>query len=140
MILAIIESKSAGISSPSLTPVSTRMPGPAGRPSSAIRPGAGAKSRSGASAVSRASPDAQRPRGALAVGYHLDLDVPGAGHQALQEHHTAAERALGLPAGALVGVGEFPGSGDDADAAATPARGRLEHHRVADPFCRAQRR
>ena len=55
MILAIIESKSAGIVSPSLTPVSTRMPGPAGSWSSLIRPGAGAKSRSGSSALSRAS-------------------------------------------------------------------------------------
>jgi len=36
MILAIIESKSAGMVSPSLTPVSTRMPGPAGRFSRAI--------------------------------------------------------------------------------------------------------
>ena len=55
MILAIIESKSAGMLSPSLTPVSTRMPGPAGRSSKAIRPGDGAKSRSGSSALSRAS-------------------------------------------------------------------------------------
>ena len=55
MIFAIIESKSAGIVSPSLTPVSTRMPGPAGSASLAMRPGAGAKSRSGSSALSRAS-------------------------------------------------------------------------------------
>ena len=56
MILAIIESKSAGMVSPSLTPVSTRMPGPAG--SSQQRDPAratGAKSRSGSSALSRAS-------------------------------------------------------------------------------------
>ena len=55
MILAIIESKSAGMVSPSRTPVSTRMPGPEGSSSSAIRPGEGAKSRSGSSAFSRAS-------------------------------------------------------------------------------------
>ena len=55
MILAIIESKSAGMVSPSPTPVSTRMPGPDGSSSSAIRPGDGAKSRSGSSALSRAS-------------------------------------------------------------------------------------
>ncbi|SKZ40429.1 Uncharacterised protein [Mycobacteroides abscessus subsp. abscessus] len=55
MILAIIESKSAGIVSPSLTPVSTRMPGPAGSSSREMRPGAGAKSRSGSSALRRAS-------------------------------------------------------------------------------------
>ena len=55
MILAIIESKSAGIVSPSLTPVSTRMPGPLGSSSSSMRPGDGAKSRSASSALSRAS-------------------------------------------------------------------------------------
>ena len=55
MILAIIESKSAGIVSPSPTPVSTRTPGPDGSSRSAIRPGDGAKSRSGSSALSRAS-------------------------------------------------------------------------------------
>ena len=42
-----------------------------------------------------------------AVGDHLDLDVPGAGDQALQEHDAAAERARGLLAGALVGVGQL---------------------------------
>ena len=41
MIFAIIESKSAGMVSPSLTPVSTRMPGPAGSASRAMRPGDG---------------------------------------------------------------------------------------------------
>src|SRR5262249_52280009 len=47
MIFAIIESKSAGMLSPSLTPVSTRMPGPAGRARRTIRPGAGAGARAG---------------------------------------------------------------------------------------------
>ncbi len=55
MTFAIIESKSAGMVSPSATPVSTRMPGPAGNSRRVIRPGAGAKSRSGSSALSRAS-------------------------------------------------------------------------------------
>jgi len=55
MIFAIIESKSGGIVSPSVTPVSTRMPGPVGSSSRTIFPGAGAKSRSGSSAFSRAS-------------------------------------------------------------------------------------
>lgn len=88
----------------------------------------------------RAVAHAQRPRGALAVGDHLDLDVPGAGDQTLQEHDAAAEGALGLQAGALVGVGQLLRGGDDADAAATAARGGLEHQRVADPLGRAQRR
>ncbi len=55
MILAIIESKSPGMVSPSLNPVSTRTPGPLGSDSRTILPGDGAKSRSGSSALSRAS-------------------------------------------------------------------------------------
>ena len=55
MILAIIESKSGGMTSPSTTPVSMRIPGPVGQRSNWTRPGAGAKSRSGSSAFSRAS-------------------------------------------------------------------------------------
>ena len=53
--LAINESYSSGITSPSATPVSTRTPGPEGSVSSSTVPGAGAKSRSGSSALSRAS-------------------------------------------------------------------------------------
>ncbi len=49
-ILAIIESKSAGIRSPSRTPASTRMPAPAGRRSRVSRPGAGVNAFSGSSA------------------------------------------------------------------------------------------
>ena len=55
MILAIIESNSGGITSPSATPVSTRMPGPTGSDSVSMVPGAGAKPRCGSSALSRAS-------------------------------------------------------------------------------------
>ena len=55
MTLAIIESNSAGMTSPSATPVSTRTPGPVGRRSRAIRPGAGRKPSAGSSALSRAS-------------------------------------------------------------------------------------
>ena len=87
----------------------------------------------------RAVADAERPRRALAVGDHLDLDVPRAGDQALQEDDAAAERALRLLAGALVGVGELAGRGDHADAAPAAARGRLEHQRVADLVAGAQR-
>ena len=55
MTLAIIESYCDGITSPSETPVSTRIPGPVGRPSSSTVPGAGAKPRSTSSALTRAS-------------------------------------------------------------------------------------
>jgi hypothetical protein len=86
----------------------------------------------------RAVADAERPCGALAVGDHLDLDVPGTGDQALQEHHAAAERPRGLLPGALVGVGELGLARDLADAAPAAARGRLQHQRVADPRRRRQ--
>ena len=87
----------------------------------------------------RAVPYAQRPRGALPVGDDLDLDVPGAGDQALQEDHAGAERAQRLLAGALVRVGQVLVRGDHADAAPAAARGRLQHQRVADLVAGAQR-
>ncbi len=83
--------------------------------------------------------DSDRPRRAVAVGDQLDLDVPGPGHQALQKDHTAAEGALGLVAGALVGVLEVGGGVDPADAPATPTGGGLEHERVADALGSGQR-
>ena len=83
--------------------------------------------------------DADRPRRAVGVGDQLDLDVPGPGHQPLQEDHAAAEGALGLVAGALVGVLELGSRVDPADPPATPASGRLEHEGVADPLGGGQR-
>ena len=73
MTLAIIESNSAGMTSPSATPVSTRTPGPVGSRSSAMRPGAGAKPSAGSSAFSRAS--IAWPRGAR----RLALEPPAGG-------------------------------------------------------------
>ena len=58
-------------------------------------------------ALHRAVTDAERPRRAVTVGDQLDLDVPRPGDQPLEEHDPAAERALGLVAGALVGVLEL---------------------------------
>ena len=87
----------------------------------------------------RAVADAQRPGGALPVGDDLDLDVPGAGDQAFQEHHAGAECAQRLLAGALVGVGQVLVRGDHPDATPASARGRLEHQRVADLVAGAQR-
>ncbi len=88
-------------------------------------------------ALHRAVADAERP-GGLAVGDELHLDVAGAGDEALQEDDAAAERALGLVAGALVGVGQVVGGVDAADAAPTAAGRRLEHQGVADPVCRRE--
>ncbi|GAA3421097.1 hypothetical protein GCM10018952_66600 [Streptosporangium vulgare] len=82
---------------------------------------------------------AQRPRGALPVGDDLHLDVPGARHQALQEHDAAAERARGLLARQLVGLGQLVGVGDHPDTAAAASRGRLQHQRVTDPVGRRLR-
>ena len=87
----------------------------------------------------RAVTDAERPRRAVAVGDHLDLDVTRARDQAFQEDDPAAERAQRLLAGALVGVGQVAGRGDHADAAPAAARGGLEHQGVADLLTRAQR-
>ncbi len=75
---------------------------------------------------------ADGPRGALAVGDDLDLDVAGAGDEALEEDDAAAEGALGLVAGALVGVLELGRGLDLADAAPAAAGGGLEHEGVAD--------
>ena len=89
MIFAIIESKSAGMVSPSLTPVSTRMPGPAGSTSRAMRPGAGAKSRSGSSAFSRASMACPDSAGLLAV------ELPAVRHVQLEPDQVDAGGQLG---------------------------------------------
>ncbi|MPM26853.1 hypothetical protein SDC9_73358 [bioreactor metagenome] len=79
-----------------------------------------------------------RPGRSPAVGDHLDLDMAGAGDELLEEDDTGAEGALGLVAGALVGVGQVTGRPDLADAAAATTGGRLEHQRVADPVRRSQ--
>ena len=55
-------------------------------------------------ALDRAVAYADGPRGAVAVGDQLHLDVTGARHQALEEDGAVAERTQRLVAGALVGV------------------------------------
>ena len=75
MTFAIVESNSAGMTSPSATPVSTRTPGPVGRRSRAIRPGAGTKPRAGSSALRRASTAWPVGRGRLAFQPPAGRDV-----------------------------------------------------------------
>ena len=77
MTLAIIESYSGAITSPSATPVSTRMPGPVGRSRVSMRPGAGANPASGSSALSRASNAWPASGGALALepSAHGDVEL-----------------------------------------------------------------
>jgi predicted GNAT family acetyltransferase len=90
-------------------------------------------------ALDRAVAHADRPGGALPVGDHLHLDVAGAGDDALEEDDAAAEGALGLVAGPLVGVLELRRGRHLADAAAAAAGAGLEHERVADPVRRRER-
>ena len=86
MILAIIESNSAGTRSPSANPLSTRIPGPPGRRSRVILPGVGANPRPGSSAFRRASIACPLGGGgspsSLPAGgdVELELDQVDAGH------------------------------------------------------------
>src|SRR5690606_5633093 len=93
-------------------------------------------------ALDRTIPYAQCPSGSLAVRDHLYLDMAGPGHEALEEHHPAAEGSLGLQPGALVRLTEFRRTVDDPDPAAATARSCLKHHGIADllryPQCRFQ--
>ena len=82
--------------------------------------------------LDRAVAHTQGPGGPVPVGDQLDLDVPGAGDEALQEDGPVAERPKGLVAGALEGVLQVVGRGHHPDAAAATSRGRLEHQRVPD--------
>ena len=89
MIFAIIESKSAGMVSPSLTPVSTRMPGPAGSTSRAIRPGDG---REVAVGVLGVEPGLD---GVPGLGRLLAVQPAAAGHVQLQPDQVDAGGDLG---------------------------------------------
>ena len=76
---AIIESNSAGTTSPSATPASTRTPGPPGRRSRATVPGAGAKPASASSALRRTSiawpAGERRLAGEAAAPRHVHLQL-----------------------------------------------------------------
>ena len=89
MILAIIESNSAGTASPRSKPVSTRTPGPVGKRKRSKVPGAGAKARSGSSAQSRTSMAWPRR------GRRLALEPAAGGHVELELHEIDPGRQLG---------------------------------------------
>ncbi len=89
MTLAIIESNSAGITSPSPTPVSIRRPGPVGRRSSSMRPGAGAKSSAGILGV---QPRLDR---VTARGGRRAVEAPAGGNVQLQLDQVDAGGDLG---------------------------------------------
>jgi len=69
---------------------------------------------------------------AVGVGQHLDLDVPRAGDQPLDEQRVIAERAPRLAASGGDGSLEVLGPVHLVHALAAAARAGLEQHRVAD--------
>ena len=71
-------------------------------------------------------------RVAEGVSQHLDLDVAGVLHGALEEEAAVAEGALGLTSAALHGVFEVFGRPDQPHAAATAAHRGLHHQRIPD--------
>jgi hypothetical protein len=75
---------------------------------------------------------AERPRGALPVGDHLDLDVPRGGDETLHQQRAVAERLACLGGGAGERGGQAAGLVDAPDAAAAATGGGLDHERVAD--------
>jgi hypothetical protein len=77
----------------------------------------------------------EQVHGVAPVTEHLHLDVAGPAHEALQVHPPVPERARRLP-----GRGRERGAQrglvlDDPDATPAPARGGLQHDRVADLHC-----
>ncbi len=68
----------------------------------------------------------------VGVGQDLDLDVPGVGHQPLDQQRVVPEAAPGLAPGRGDRVGQVGGPVHLAHALAAAAGARLEQHRVAD--------
>ena len=69
---------------------------------------------------------------AVGVGQDLDLNVPGVGHQPLDQQRVVPEAAPGLAPGRGDRVGQAGSPVHLAHALAAAARARLEQHRVAD--------
>ena len=83
------------------------------------------------SALDRALALAEREHAALAVGQHLDLDVPGRDDRLLEIEPRLAERGLRLGGGRLERAFELVRVANRAHALAAPARDGLEQHRIA---------
>ena len=71
---------------------------------------------------------------AVVVGEDLDLDVPGPGERLLEVDALVAERAPGLGSRAGERGAKLRRCRHEPQALAPAARGRLEHHGVADPL------
>ena len=77
---------------------------------------------------------ADRPRRALAVRDHLDLDLAGRRHEPLEEQRAVAERLQRLRPRARKDGGQLAGRVHAADPAPAAAGRRLDHEREADPL------
>ena len=87
----------------------------------------------------RAVADADGPRRSVGVAEDLDFHVPHAPQELLDEDGRIAEGAERLVPGALERLGHLLGTRDDANAAPSPARGRLDEDRVAERLrCRGR--
>ncbi len=75
---------------------------------------------------------AEVQHGAVGVGEHLDLDVPGAQHEPLQEQRVVAEGRRGLAAGRGQRGRQVGGVARPAHALAAATGGRLDQHGEAD--------
>ena len=139
MILAIIESKSAGIESPSATPVSTRIPGPGRQLEVGDAPGRG---REVAVGVLRVEPGLDRVTELLGP---LALEAAALGDVDLEPDEVGAgddlgDRVLDLEPGVDLEEGEQPVAGvvEELDGAGAgvpdgdgePFRGRLDLGRL----------
>src|SRR3984957_11212348 len=86
------------------------------------------------SPLERALAFAQRPRAAVLVGDHLELDVARALDELLAEHVRVLEARLGLAPGPGEGIRHLGFGSYDAHSAAAASAARLEDDRIADPL------
>ena len=85
-------------------------------------------------ALAAAVAQADRPRRALAVRDHLDLDLAGRLHEPLEEQRAVAERLQRLRPRARKDGWQLAGRVHAADPAPAAAGRRLDHEREADPL------
>ena len=87
------------------------------------------------SALDRALALAEREDAALAVGEHLDLDVPSRDDRLLEIERRLAERSLRLGGGRLERAFELVRVANGSHARSAPARDGLEQHGIAGFVC-----
>ena len=87
-------------------------------------------------ALQAALPLAEVQHGAMGVGEHLDLDMPGAQHESFQEERVVPEGRRSLAAGTGQCGRQFRGFLDPAHALTATTGGWFDQHGVADNGCR----